>query len=54
MAKNPNDRYGSASELAQACGEALEIFMPEGAPTPTPSRSRLPAASDVPPTAVSE
>ena len=54
MAKNPDDRYGSASELAQACGEALEVFIAEGAPTPPPRRSRLPATGDVPPTAVSE
>ena len=54
MAKNPRDRYGTATELAQACGEALEVFIPEGGPMPPPPRTELPAIGDVPPTAVSE
>jgi CHASE2 domain-containing sensor protein len=54
MAKDPPDRYGSATELARACSEAFNFPVAEPAPTPPPSRSDLQPTGDVAPTAVSE
>ena len=54
MAKDPRDRYGSATELARACSEALDVRIPDSAPTPVRTSSRLPATGAVAPTVVSE
>ena len=54
MAKNPQDRYVSATDLARACSEALDVAIPLSAPTPAPPTSPLPASEQVAPTAVSE
>ncbi|MGZ4194848.1 MAG: CHASE2 domain-containing serine/threonine-protein kinase [Solirubrobacteraceae bacterium] len=54
MAKNPRERYGSATELARACGEALGVLVSEPAPAPPPPSAVLPAIGAVAPTAVSE
>jgi serine/threonine protein kinase len=54
MAKDPRDRYRSATELAHACSVALGVPIPDSAPTAGPPSSRLPATGAVAPTAVSE
>ena len=45
MAKDPRDRYGSATELARACSKALDVPVPDAAPTPVRTSSPLPATA---------
>jgi CHASE2 domain-containing sensor protein len=54
MAKDPRERYGSATELAQACSVALGVPIPDSAPTPIRPSSPLQATGVVAPTAISE
>ena len=54
MAKDPADRYGSATELAHECGKALDVPVSDAPLAPAAAGVPLPSTGAVAPTAVSE